>query len=259
MYPELRQWLRRCDADILCLQEMTRTPGLRGWTRFDDADRSLPQRASLFDDVTEHLPAHLGAFAASDVGPVTTSDSESHRQEFGIATFTSQHLSIQDRAVRFVHGDFVEHDVWPNDGRPRAAQAIRLCHDLSGRTIAVVHLHGLRDPMGKADTPARLAQARRLAEFVDEFRHADDFTIVCGDFNVLPESWTFTALAELGLTDLVGEVDTRTSRYAKPVRNANYMLVSNVDEVVSFSARAEPEVSDHRLLELELSLAPQPA
>lgn len=84
--------------------------------------------------------------------------------------------------------------------------------------MAIAHLHGLRDPSGKGDTPARAAQARRLAELVEQSRDGDDLSIVCGDLNLLPDSDTFRVLAAVGLTDLVGTADTRTSRYTKPTR-----------------------------------------
>lgn len=254
MYDELRAWLPTCDADVLCLQEITRTPGLRGPTRFDDVDRSLPQRANLFEDVEDALPDHTGSFVACDRGPVTAPDGREHRQDFGIAMFTGPAVSVVERATRFVHGSFTDHGVWPNDGRPRIAQAARLRHHATDRHVTVIHLHGLRDPDGKADTPARLAQAHRLAEFVDDVRAPTDVTIVCGDLNVLPDSETFARLGEIGLTDLVGTADTRTSRYTKPVRHADYLLVSHPDAVVSFLARPTPEVSDHRILDLDIAL-----
>jgi hypothetical protein len=56
----------------------------------------------------------------------------------------------------------------------------------------------------------------------------------------------------VGLVDLVGTADTRTSRYAKPVRHASYLLVSDPAAVRRFAVVAEPEVSDHRALLLDL-------
>lgn len=258
MFEPLRTWLGTCGADVLCLQEVTRTPGLRGPTQFADAERSLPQRASLFEDIDEHLDAHTGSFAASDAGPVTTADARTHRQEFGLATFTRTGLTILDRTTRFVHGEFTEHVTWPSECRPRIAQATRLRHEASGRDLTIVHLHGLRDGAGKADTPMRRAQAHRLADFVDHTRRPGDVTVVCGDLNLLPDSYTFAVLGELGLTDLVRNADTRTSRYPKPVRHAGYVLVSHPDDVAAFAALPEPEVSDHRILQLELSLSGGP-
>lgn len=46
--------------------------------------------------------------------------------------------------------------------------------------------------------------------------------------------------------------DTRTSRYTKSNRHANYMLVSEPENVITFTAAPEPEVSDHRILMLDV-------
>ena len=87
-------------------------------------------------------------------------------------------------------------------------------------------------------------------------RAQDDLTIVCGDLNLLPTSETFAVLGELGLSDLVGDADTRTSHYAKDVRHANYLLVSHPHEVTAFAIRASPEVSDHRILQVDVDCTP---
>ncbi len=82
-----------------------------------------------------------------------------------------------------------------------------------------------------------------------------DRLVVCGDFNVEPSSATFEILAELGLADLVTSrsfVDTRTSHYRKAGRFADYMLVSGRVEPKAFDVVAQPEVSDHRPLVLEI-------
>ena len=164
----------------------------------------------------------------------------------------------------FVHGAYVDHDEWAVADRPRVAHAVRLVdraadrphspgpHRGSDRTVTVTRLHGLRDPSGKGDTPARRAQAERLAAPVQRTREPHDLVVVCGDLNLLPDSETFAVLAGFGLTDLVGTADTRTSRYLKPGRHANHLLVSDVAQVTSFEAPAAPEVSDHRPLELDV-------
>ena len=141
---------------------------------------------------------------------------------------------------------------WPSTDRPRLAHAVRMVDRDASRTLTVVHLHGLRDARGKADSPARRAQAARLAPLVAKACDAGDLTVVCGDLNVLPDSVTFGVLREIGLVDLVGAADTRTSRYPKPVRHASYMLVSDVAAVERFEVVAAPEVSDHRALLLDI-------
>ncbi|MBW8482315.1 endonuclease/exonuclease/phosphatase family protein [Actinomadura sp. PM05-2] len=249
----LGPWLAASGADVLCLQEVTRTPGLHGWTRFADAGRTLPQRADLLADVRERLPRHEPIFAASDAGPVHDGHGRPHRQRFGVATLVAETLPVAGIRTGFVHGAYAEYrDAWPNDGRPRNALAVRVFDGDAERFVTVVNLHGLRDPRGKGDTPARRAQAERLAALVDGARGDGDLTVVCGDLNLLPDSETFAILGKIGLTDLVGTADTRTSRYPKPLRHASYLLVSDPGAVARFEIAASPEVSDHRALVLDL-------
>ncbi len=253
VYDALAAWLPTVGADVVCLQEVTSTPGLQGWTRFDDGERSLPQRADLFADVAALLPGHQGAFVTSDAGPVTDGTGVEHRQDFGLATFVDRRIPVVGQETAPVHGSFVDHRTWAIADRPRVAQAVRLVdRTAGGRGVTVVHLHGLRDPAGKGDTPARRAQAERLAELVERARRPGDLTVVGGDLNLLPDSETFAVLGAIGLVDLVGVADTRTSLYPKPLRHASYLLVSDPGAVRAFVAPAEPEVSDHRALVLDL-------
>jgi endonuclease/exonuclease/phosphatase family metal-dependent hydrolase len=252
MFDPLVEWLPRCGADVVCLQEVTHTPGLGGWTNFDDGERTLPQRANLFDDVRAALPSYQAEFVASDAGPVRDLGGNVHRQDFGLAIFVDEQLSIVTHQTSFVHGSFVDHAEWPTTDRPRVAQAVRVIDRAASRAATVLHLHGLRDSQGKADTPARQVQAERVARLVTKVRAQGDITVVCGDLNVLPDSETFAILGTIGLVDLVGITDTRSSRYVKPVRHANYLLVSDPDVVRAFEVSAAPEVSDHRPLVLDM-------
>ena len=256
MFAELAAWLPQSGADVLCLQEVTRTPGIVGWTSFEDGERALPQRANLFDDVNALMPRHQGWFVASDAGPVRDREGHVHRQDFGLAVFVDRRIRSITHESPFVHGAFVDHEHWPSSDRPRRAQAIRFVDPTSdgaaARAVTVVHVHGLRDAQGKADTPARRGQADRLAGLVDRARAADDLTIVCGDLNVMPDSETFAVLRAIGLVDLVGRADTRTSHYPKAARHASYLLVSDAVAVEHFEVLAEPEVSDHRALVLDI-------
>jgi endonuclease/exonuclease/phosphatase family metal-dependent hydrolase len=251
MFDALAPWLGGADADVLCLQEVTRTPGITGWTRFDDGERALPQRANLFADVGALLPTYQGFFAPSEAGPVLDQAGQRFQQEFGIATFVAGHIPVVGLTSEFVHREFTDYDEWLTSLRPRAALATRLIDRTGGRTVTVVQVHGLRDPAGKHDTAARRAQAERLASLVERVREPKDLVVVCGDLNLLPASETFDVLADVGLVDLVGTADTRTSRYAKPVRHASYLLVSDPVAVIRFDIVAEPEVSDHRALLVE--------
>lgn len=250
LYEALVDWLPQSDADVVCLQEVSRTPGLEGWTTFDDGERRLPQRAHLFRDIERAMPGHQGLFAMSDAGPVEAAGAI-HRQDFGVALFVDHRISVVAHNTEFVHGAFASHTVWPTD-RPRNAQAVRLYDHDTARTLTVVHLHGLRDPGGKADTPARREQAHRLVRLVERTQRWDDLVILGGDLNLLPSSETFSILNDLSLVDLVGTTNTRTSRYTGSIPHASYLLVSDVSAVKEFEVLTEPEVSDHRALVLEI-------
>lgn len=252
MYDELAAWLRTGPADVLCLQEVTRTPALRGWTAFADGERELPQRANLLADVAELLPAHQSLFVASDSGPVTDAEGARHRQDFGVATFVAEDLTVTGIETRAVHASYTEHREWPHTERPRTALAVRVADPRDARSVTVIQVHGLRDAAGKRDTPARRRQAEQLASLAAEAQKDSDVTVLCGDLNLLPASETFEILADAGMTDLVRGADTRTSRYVKPVRHASYLLVSDVAAVSSSEVLASPEVSDHRALVLDL-------
>jgi endonuclease/exonuclease/phosphatase family metal-dependent hydrolase len=251
MLEPLLEWLPGCGADVLCLQEVTWTPGHHGWVTYADPDRTLRQRSSLFEDLRRALPRHQAQFHTCDTGPVRCDDGVVRRQHFGIATLVAPHLAVVGGEAAFVHGGFAHHDAWPAEDRGRVAHAVRVV-DGTGRGLSVTHLHGVRMSSGKADTPARRRQAERVAALVERVREPRDLVVVGGDLNVLPGSETFDVLARAGLTDLVGFTDTRTSTYLKPVRHASYLLVSDPAAVASFTVLTEPEVSDHRPLVLDV-------
>lgn len=248
----LIEWISGVEADVLCVQEVTRTAGLGGWTTFNDAERELPQRANLFDDLRAVLPRHQAFFVASDAGPVSDEHGRTHHQDFGLAIFVHEGLPVIAQSASFVHGRFTDHAEWAISDRPRIAQGIRLLDRNTQRTFTIVHAHGLRDPEGKHDTQPRRVQARGLTALVEGLRDPTDIAVLCGDLNLLPDSTSFDEFARIGLHDLVRDADTRTSLYPKPLRSASYFLVSEPAAVRSFSAPAEPEVSDHRPLIADL-------
>lgn len=250
----LLPWLAAVDADVVCLQEIVRTPKVDAETlEYRDGDHILQQRPNLFDEIAAMLPDHAGWFCPASRGDLFLGDT-AYASEFGLATFVRRRYPIVGQALDFVHGEFSP-DGWGEHPRARNAHCVRIFDVDAGRTLTVAHMHGLRDLAGKMDTPQRRAQAERLAALIGRIRRPAEPLVVCGDFNILPGSETFGVLAGLGLSDLVtdrGFTDTRTSFYPKEVRYADYLLVSSEVEVAAFDVLAEPEVSDHRAMLLQL-------
>lgn len=258
LYEPLAAYIESVRADILCLQEVTwavePTPEK---VFFRNHGFDLPQHEDLFAALSKILPDHQGQFLPASQGDVVDEDGNGYLSRFGIATFIHRDFAITGQSHGFVHGAYIA-DGWGTPPVPRNMHALRLVDLDTGRPFIVAHLHGLRDPAGKHDTPDRVRQAERIVELLLALRRNDEPVVLCGDLNLLPESATFDRLAELGLRDLVtgnGFTDTRTSLYEKPGRYADYLLATPGIKVQHFDVVAEPEVSDHRALLLDFTVA----
>lgn len=254
LWPALRDWLIELDADVLCLQEVTRRlrPG-PDEAIYADPFRRLDQRTDLFRDVGACRPGDLGRFAPATRGPLQDADGAAIWTEHGLGTWVAPRLAQVASLDGFVHGDFRPDGFGP-EPVPRRIQVTRIAR-AGQAAVTLGHVHGLRDPGGKGDTPARAAQARAIVAALDAVRRAGDVTVLMGDLNLLEGSASFDILASAGLQVLNrawGISDTRTAHYPKDVRVADYALCSDRRTVLCLEAPALPEVSDHRPLVLTL-------
>lgn len=255
LHDELVSYIAASDPDILCLQEVIHTPAAtQEWLIYRDRGIDLPQRANFLQDVAKALPDHLAVFCPAAQGDLWD-DETRYPSQWGLATFVRKSIAIVAQAQGFVHGAFSA-DGYGDHPRSRTGHAIRVFDFTTRQPVVIAHMHGLRELDGKRDTPARLAQAKRLVQLVRNIAEDGDRVIVCGDFNVLPDSETFAVLKTLDLVDLVttrGFTDTRTSHYTKQNRYADYMMVNPAVKVDHFLVVTQPEVSDHCPLLLEFS------
>lgn len=254
LHQPLLAYLAQVDADILCLQEVVRAPSARNpWLTYRDGSVVLQQRARLYEEIAAVLPRHDGSFYPTARGELQDGDATCW-QEFGLATFVRKGIPIIGQVLDFIHGQYSHHDFGEHP-RSRNAHGIRVFDEQAGGAVTIVQLHGLRDPAGKGDSPERRAQAQALVGLIDRIHMPGDRLLVCGDFNLTPDSETFRMLGERGLADLVtgrGFTDTRTSLYTKESRYADYMLVTPDVLVLDFDVVTEPEISDHRPLLVEI-------
>lgn len=254
LHEKLMPFLEATVPDILCLQEVVHSPTSdKDWLTYRDGDHILPQRANFFRDVCAVLPDHAAVFCPAAQGILWDED-RSVPSQWGLATFVHRSVPVIAQVQGFVHKAFSPHG-YGDHPRSRSAHGIRVHDYASGRTLSVTHMHGLRDLRGKMDTPDRARQARRLLELSRQVSEAGDIVVVCGDFNVEPESETLAILAQAGLSELVTgqqHPGTRTSQYKKPGRFADYMLVNDLAAVQTFDVIRDPEVSDHCPLVLGL-------
>lgn len=254
LHEDLLPYIETSAPEILCLQEVVHSPASdKDWLTYHDGDHILPQRANFFRDVSRTLPDHVGVFCPAAQGVLWDKD-RSVPSQWGLATFVHKSIPIIGQVQGFVHKGYSPVG-YGDHPRSRSAHGIRVHDYSSNRSISITHMHGLRDLNGKMDTPERTVQAQRLLDLSRHVSEPGDTVVVCGDFNVEPDSETLRILADAGLSELVtgrGFTSTRNSQYRKPGKFADYMLVNDVNAVRGFDVVYDPEVSDHCPLVLYL-------
>lgn len=247
LHEKLLPYVQSVAPEILCLQEVVHSPASeKDWLTYRDGDHILPQRANFFRDVSRALPDHVAIFCPAAQGVLWDED-KSIPSQWGLATFVHRSVPIIGQVQGFVHKAFSP-DGYGDHPRSRSAHGVRVYDYDSQRSISVTHMHGLRDLNGKMDTPERAKQAKRLLDLSQRVSEPEDVAVICGDFNVEPNSETLRVLVDAGLSELVtgrGFTSTRNSQYKKPGRFADYMLINEPDLVRGFDVVYDPEVSDH--------------
>lgn len=254
LHDVLLPYLAEAQPDVLCLQEVVHSPASdKDWLTYRDGDHVLPQRANFFRDVCEALPDHVAVFCPAAQGALWDGEVQVPSQ-WGLATFVHKATPIIGQVQGFVHKGYGAHG-YGDHPRSRSAHAVRIYDHGADRAVSITHMHGLRDLRGKMDTPERAAQASALLALSEQVSEVGDLRVICGDFNVEPESETLGILGRAGFVELVtsrGFTTTRSAHYSKPGRFADYMLIDRAQAVKGFQVVQHPEVSDHCPLVLEV-------
>ncbi|MEK7136248.1 MAG: endonuclease/exonuclease/phosphatase family protein [Patescibacteria group bacterium] len=220
--------------DIFCFQEV-----FKGGTATEANPMQIKNiNPRLYEEIEKLLSNHVGYFSSLYNG------------EYGLATFVRKDIKVKEDGAIMVH----ENSNFPVDEDPdadhnRLLQWFRI--EKNSLEYLVANLHG-HWTLLKHDTPERLAQSQRILGFLKGFNLPK---IICGDFNVRPETESIRLLEESGLRNLVSEskiATTRTSLYKfghiEPY--ADYIFISPEIELKNFNVLPD-EVSDHAPLYLE--------
>jgi endonuclease/exonuclease/phosphatase family metal-dependent hydrolase len=252
LHEDMIAWLAETRPDILCLQEVVHTPDAPAeWLKYRDDGMDLLQRADVLGDVKRALPGHFAHFCPAAKGELWHGDVPVQTL-WGLATYIRKDLTVVSQAQGFVHGQFSPNG-FGDHPRSRTAHAVRV-YDPDEGMLSVAHMHGLRDPMGKMDTPMRRIQAGKFVSMIQGVIAPGEKLAVCGDFNILPGSETLRLLAPVAPYELVttrGFDGTRTSHYGKPEKFADYMAVNGPLKDAAFDVIRDPEISDHCPLVLD--------
>lgn len=222
------------DVDIFCFQEVYHKAHGKDTLWLDSTNFDLC--SDIKDSLSGHqclYHPHLGDW-------------------WGLAMHINKNFPIKESGERMIYKDKGYNPELELQGH--AAKNIQYATiEINRKPVSIINIHGLWNGKGKTDTDDRLEQSRKVLEFTKTLSH--DF-VLCGDFNLLPETKSLKMFEEFGLRNLVKEygiTSTRTSFYKKPDKYADYIFVTLGIEVKDFKVLAD-EVSDHAPLYLEFEL-----
>lgn len=167
---------------------------------------------------------------------------------YGISIFVRKDITVLS------HGT---HEIFQMNEQVALAPGVKLWNRLlqyisipyKDSTLTIYNLHGLYTGGGKDDEPGRILQSQRVKE---KMHLKSGEKILCGDFNLNPETQSFALLKE-GLRDLIAEnniTSTRSHHYTKEQKFADYILTTPAIDVKNFQV-LQDVVSDHLPLVLE--------
>lgn len=220
------------EVDIFCFQEIYHNA-----TNKPKGDSDEHTHFELYNEIQSILNEHVGYFCPT-VGDY-----------YGIATFIKNNTKV------IASGDITIYSnlAYPGHGGSHDRKALWTDLEIRDKKVSVLNVHGLWNGNGKTDTPDRIEQSTRIRKFMDSVEGSQ---IVCGDFNLLPDTESVYIL-ERGMRNLIKEYNittTRTSLYTRAETSgkfADYIFTSNDIQVLDFKVLPD-EVSDHATLLLEI-------
>jgi endonuclease/exonuclease/phosphatase family metal-dependent hydrolase len=225
------------DVDIFCLQEV-----FNGGK--EDVENLLGEIVSndyeSFTKIKKILPNHVAYFRPC------------LKDYFGLALFVRNTITVLEEGDEFVyqHRGFVP----TSELIKLHARNIQFAKvDIEGYKLSIFNFHGMWQEQGKVDTSDRLLQSEKINHLLSKFQEK---LVVCGDFNLLPETESIAMIESRGLRNLIKEngiLSTRTSLYTKQEKFADYVFVSEGLHIELFEVMSE-EVSDHSALKLIVTL-----
>ena len=219
-------------VDIFCLQEI--------WEGGDDhaplwGGDSIDTK--LLTHISDVLKNHLVFFRPQ------------YMDWYGLAIFAKKNLIIREEGDIFVfkkRENMFDDDKAVNHARNLQYLTVETANGL--RTIA--NFHGLWNAVDKEDTDERMLQSDNVITFL---KGVSNPSVLCGDFNLLPQNKSLKNMEDFGMKNLIKEFNitsTRSSHYKKPIKFADYTLVSSGITVNDFKVLPD-EISDHLAMYLD--------
>ncbi len=226
-------------TDIFCLQEIWATAykHLDGHLAGGVAINNEEIMVHGLQEISAALPDHVPFFRPH------------HMDNYGLLMLVNKSFSVVEEGEVFVH----KHKGYVPEGdagnHARNVQYVTV--ETATGPLTIMNFHGLWNGKGKTDTEDRMQQSKNILAFTKKL--SGEY-LLCGDFNLLPDTESLKIFESEGLRNLIKEYgvsSTRTSFYTKPEKQADYVFVTKGTPVKDFEVLPD-EVSDHAPLFIEV-------
>lgn len=231
-------------TDIFCFQEV--------WS-YSEPLTSNGIRLNVLEELSALLSGHQ-AFFDPIQDRIDAKGNIDIPSVYGRVTFVKAGLPVGQRGFIFTSGG---HNTYSGDDWNVMGHGFQYLEiEVGGRSLTIINFHGLSRPGNKLDSPERIAQSKKILDFLKSVTGAK---IVCGDFNLMPNTESIRIL-EGGMSNLVKTFDIQDVRGdlnarlhpENPQRFASYMFISPEIIINSFEV-PNVSVSDHLPLVLQFS------
>lgn len=232
------------DYDIFCFQEMFDTTS--------DIKVSNKTRTNLLYEIKKILPFHKCFFAPSFEGHDNT-----QYVNFDLRSGLAIFIKLETISVKEV---FIKHQRFnpiKEDMSDLPVNLFCVTFKKDSNQFNIITFHGDWITKDKLDTPARLEQSAKLIEFM---KTISGEIILCGDFNLMPQTESIKRIENFGLRNLIKDFNIEDTRGEGNIVNgkkgrqkfADYTFVSQGVDVKSF--KVPPVfISDHLPMILEFN------
>ncbi len=200
---------------------------------------------NAYNDIINMLPGYAGYFSEYGEKGYYSEDSQKLDFKYGIATFVRKDFNQSFLGGITLYNLDTKWNDYSGNFAAGAAMAVKV------ERYSIINIHGLWQGSIKNDTEAKIKQSEKILDFA---KNIDGLKIICGDFNLLPDTKSIKLFRDK-YQDLILDyrvTDTRGSLYAKDSRYSDYVFADGNISIKNFYS-SDVKVSDHLPLVIEFS------
>jgi endonuclease/exonuclease/phosphatase family metal-dependent hydrolase len=229
---QIIDFLRAENPDFVCMQEVNDLKGRAGYKFF-----------ATLDEIKE-----AANFSEAFMSPTYSSRYMERELEYGNAILSK--FPIVSAKTVFTRGQYKRNfDIVQDDGNIRNLQVATV--EVDGKTLNILNHHGHHILGTKAGNDETLRQMQVIADTLDTI---DGPIILCGDFNLAPDSQSITIINnKLDNLSLATKLQRTYNQFSVVDEVCDYIFVNDQVKVQRFEM-SEQLISDHKALILEFAV-----